>query len=322
VKSIAYIVPYFGHFPEGFQFWLMSCSTNSTVDFLIFTDDYTEYRYPKNVHVTYCTLQDVRKRVQRLYDFPVSLERPYKLCDFKPAYGEIFAEELQGYDFWGHCDLDMVWGDIRKFLTEDILEQYEKIGNQGHSTLYKNTVEVNARYRISVPDNVNYETVYSTDENYAFDEPAMEEIYQSLQIPYYQEVNFVHLKKYDYGFFMDLLPREDDYKNEHQIFIWQNGKIKRIYLDKEEVVTEEYMYLHYWCRPTTFKINEYRVDKQYLIYPDTTTDKHFKVTPELIRKKSRKNKLKYYIKSIWLNRKKLTIKRIVFNVRGMLEYKK
>ena len=322
MKSIAYVLPYFGKFPKGFQFWLMSCKANSSVDFFVFTDDYTKYDYPENVHVTYCTLQEVKKRAQKLFDFKISLERPYKLCDYKPAYGEIFEEELKGYDYWGHCDLDMVWGDIRKFITDDILEQYEKIGNQGHSTLYKNTPEVNARYRTCIPGIVNYKIAYSTDQGFAFDEPPMEEIYKSLGIPYYQEVNFVHLKKYDYGFFMDLLSADVDYKNEYQVFTWKNGIINRFYVDKEQIQIEEYMYLHYWCRPTTFKIKEYKEDKQYLIYPDVTTDKEYEISCDLIKKKSRRSKVKYYAKSIWFNRKKLTFKRILFNIRGMMSYRK
>ena len=43
----------------------------------------------------------------------VTLDRPYKLCDFKPAYGFIFGEYLKEYDYWGHCDIDIVWGDLR-----------------------------------------------------------------------------------------------------------------------------------------------------------------------------------------------------------------
>ena len=53
--SIAYVVPYFGKFPKGFQFWLLSCKCNPSIDWLIFTDDKTPYDYPENVKVTYWT---------------------------------------------------------------------------------------------------------------------------------------------------------------------------------------------------------------------------------------------------------------------------
>lgn len=320
--SIAYVVPYFGKFPNGFQFWLMSCGCNPTIDWLIFTDDHMDYNYPPNVKVQYWTFEQMKRRVQKIFNFPISLERPYKLCDYKPAYGEIFSDELKGYDFWGDCDVDLVWGNIRKFYTDELLSKYEKIGFNGHSMLFKNTPEVCARFRTCLDGKLNYKEVYSTDKGYAFDEPGMDVIYEGLGIPVYKGIDFANLLKYDYGFYLDWQSEEDREKNEAQIFTWKNGVITRYYLYQGKIATKEYMYLHYWCRPTTFKIKEYNPEKQYLIYPDTTTDKYYEITPDLIKKKSKRSKIKYYAKSIWFNRKKITLERIIFNVKGMLAYKK
>ena len=141
MKKIAYVLPYFGHFPKGFELFLMSCKNNSTIDWLIFTDDKTKYDYPPNVKVKYYSFEDIKKKVQKNFDFKIVLDKPYKFCDFKPAYGEIFSDELKEYDYWGMCELDLVWGDIRKFMNDEILEKFERIGFQGHSTLFKNTKE-------------------------------------------------------------------------------------------------------------------------------------------------------------------------------------
>lgn len=308
--SIAYVVPYFGKFPKGFQFWLLSCKCNPSIDWLIFTDDKTPYDYPENVKITYWTFDQMKKKAQAIYDFPIFLERPYKLCDFKPAYGEIFADELKDYDFWGHCDIDLVWGNIRKFYTDEVLGKYEKVGFNGHSNLYKNTPEVCACYRTHIEGKMYYRDVYSVDKGFAFDEPGMDDIYDALQIPVYKKIDFANLLKYDYGFFLDWGKEEDAYKNEHQVFTWHNGTLLRHYLDHGKIKNEEYMYLHYWCRPTTFAIKEYDEQKDYLIYADTTTDKPFELTPELILKRSRRSKVKYYAKVLWFNRKKITWERI------------
>lgn len=48
----------------------------------------------------------------------------------------------------------------------------------------------------------------------------------------------------------------------------------------------------------------------------------YELTPDLILKRSRRSKVKYYAKVLWFNRKKITWERIVFNVKGMLNYKK
>lgn len=322
MKSIAFVVPYFGVLPKGFAYWLMSCETNSTIDWLIFTDDHTKYNYPQNVKVTYCSFSDIQKKAQKLYDFKISLKRPYKLCDFKPTYGELFAEELRGYDFWGHCDIDLVWGNIRKFFTDDILSKYEKIGNQGHCTIYKNTPEVNARYRTIIPGGISYKEVLGTDKGFAFDEPPMEHIYNYLGIDYYREVNYIHLTKYDYGFFLGLKPKEENYKNKNHIMSWENGSIKRYYLEDVQIKVEEYMYLHFWCRPMTYPNYTYRTDKKYLMYPERVkqVESNYKVTVGFIKRKSIRNPVRFYAKSIWFNRHKITWKRIVFNIKGRLNY--
>lgn len=319
--SIAYVVPYFGKFPKGFQFWLMSCGCNPSIDWLIFTDDHTEYDYPPNVKVTYWSFDKMRERAQQIYDFPISLNRPYKLCDFKPAYGEIFAEELKDYDFWGDCDIDLVWGDIRKFYTDEILSKYEKIGFNGHSMLFKNSPEVCSRYRTHIDGALDYHEALGNDKSYAFDEPGMDAIYEGLSIPVYKGIDFANLLKYDYGFYLDWQEEADREKNESQVFTWKNGRITRYYLYRGNIETQEYMYLHYWCRPTSFRIREYDPTKQYLIYPDVTTDRPYEITEDLIRQKSKRSKIKYYAKVLWFNRHKITPERILFNVKGMLGYK-
>ena len=60
------------------------------------------------------------------FDFDISLERPYKLCDFKPTYGYVFYDLIKDYKFWGHCDTDIIWGRIDNFITSDAMDKYDK----------------------------------------------------------------------------------------------------------------------------------------------------------------------------------------------------
>ena len=320
MKSIAYVLPYFGKFPKGFELFLLSCKNNSTIDWLIFTDDRTKYDYPSNVKVTYYTFEEIKDKVQKNFNFKIVLDKPYKFCDYKPAYGEIFSEELKDYEFWGMCDLDLAWGDIRKFITDDLLNKYERIGFLGHSTIYKNTTEVNSRYR-TIFDGNNYKVAYTNQGSYAFDEVGMDNIYKILNIPYYDEIIFANLEKYSYGFSLDLMPKEDDFKNEYQIFTLEDGKIYRYYLYNKKIEKEEYFYIHFWCRPMTYRPKVYDKNKKYIIYPDVVDYLKEDITPKLIHKRGKGNLIMYYTKSIWKNRKKLTLERIIFNIKGMLKYK-
>jgi len=57
--------------------------------------------------------------------FEVDIESEYKLCDFKPAYGLIFSEHFKDYDFWGYCDIDIIFGNIRAYMTDVLLNEYD-----------------------------------------------------------------------------------------------------------------------------------------------------------------------------------------------------
>jgi hypothetical protein len=105
---------------------------------------------------------------------------PYKLCDFKPAYGFLFEKHLTGYDFWGHCDLDIIFGDIRAFMTHELLENYDVISSRhdyvtGSFALYKNTPEVNTLFMKSK----DFQFVFTSPNHFCFDECAF--LFQELQ---------------------------------------------------------------------------------------------------------------------------------------------
>jgi hypothetical protein len=111
---------------------------------------------PPNVAGQLWEFEDLAERIRSHFDFEISLERPYKLCDFRPAFGEIFADELTGYDFWGHSDLDLVFGRIRGHLPGAAFEA-DKILFDGNFSLYRNTAETAGWYRHEV-GKVSYRT--------------------------------------------------------------------------------------------------------------------------------------------------------------------
>lgn len=321
MKTIAYLIPYFGKLPQNFQLWLDSCKENNTIDWIIVTDDVSEYKYPKNVKRIICSFEEIKKKIQKNFDFKIKVDSAWCLSLFKPAYGEIFRDLLKEYDFWGYCDVDLIWGNIRKFITDRILEEYEKIGFQGHSTIYKNNKENNARYKTILPNGINYKDVFSGKIKYSFDENGMEDIFNYLNIPQYKVTNFAHLSKYDYSFYLKYLPKEDDYKNKRQIFTWKNGTLLRKYIKDNQIEEDEYMYIHFFCRPMKFKCNELSKNKTYVIYPDKMIEYNKKIDIKFIKKHGKCNKIKYYVTSIIYNRKKLTPLRIYGNIERMLKYR-
>lgn len=169
--KIVLIVVYMGRLPGLFPLWLESCRLNPAIDWLIYTDDVTAFNYPANVRPVYRSFSEIKDIFQRNFDFTITLDSIPKLCDYKTAYGDIFKEEIKEYDHWGYCDLDVIWGNLEKFIREYALLKYDKAADAGHFTLYKNTPEITELYKRGAEKGLmDYKTVYTSPEIFAFDE--------------------------------------------------------------------------------------------------------------------------------------------------------
>jgi hypothetical protein len=170
--SIGVLICWYGYYPWYLPYFIHSCSYNPTIDFLIVTDNKTEIsNKPDNVRVFYKKLEEINSTATKKLGFQVNIEHAYKLCDFKPAYGFLFSEILSDYDFWGQADLDIIYGNIRDFITFEMLENYDFISvrhdyTTGCFALYKNNKKMNTFFMRSK----DYKPVFSNPQHYCFDE--------------------------------------------------------------------------------------------------------------------------------------------------------
>lgn len=261
MKTIGFIVPYFtcgqGLLHPMTQLWLDSCKKNNTVDWLFFTDcDVSSFDVPSNVRIYKTTFADVKKRIQRIFDFEVCLNTPYKLCDYKPTYGEAFAEELRDYDFWGFCDIDLIWGNIRKFITDEILEKYDRVLTRGHCSLFRNEPEVNGEYRtLDSKGCMDYKTVFSTDRLWAFDEWASHngggyaEIEKRNGVPIYDAPIFADIQINRYSLHTTLeSPEVRSPKIQNTVFHIYNDDVESLSVVAGKLLRKSYMYVHFQQR--------------------------------------------------------------------------
>jgi hypothetical protein len=165
------LICYYGEFPWYFSYFLHSCSFNASIDFLIFSDIKTEYSLPANVKICYQTVEAIKKLAGEKLGFTVNIDEPYKLCDFKPAYGLIFENYTKGYRFWAQSDIDVIYGNMRNFFTDAFLDKYDFVSlrhdyTTGCFALYRNNSTMNNLFRRSK----DYKTVFSTARHFCFDE--------------------------------------------------------------------------------------------------------------------------------------------------------
>lgn len=327
MKTIRFVVPYFGKLPSYFQIWLNSCKANPTVSWIVFTDDKTNFAYPENVQVEYTSFEYIKKLIDNNYDFDITLEMPYKLCDYKIAYGEIFQRYLHEFDFWGFCDIDLIWGNIREFYTEELLSRYAKIGCRGHAMIFKNTPENNQIYRTDVSMYLKengtfcetYEEAFLKKEICATDRELIKFAYQKNKIESYDETIYAGLQKYESGFFLQGMSPEEDASQKRQVFLWENGRLTRYYLLNSKIMHKDYLYIHFFARPMQNRIDA--MDR-ILIYPDCYKNFYEEVTEKVIRKYGKKSILLYYWRVMKQNKKRIGVKKILSFFKTKMTYNK
>ena len=170
--SIALVTCYFGKWPWYFPYFLHSCKYNPTIHFIIVTDNAEPvFNTPGNVIIIQKKLNEIVSIASKKLGFAVAINEPYKLCDFKPAFGFLFPELVKGYDFWGHGDIDIIYGNIRNFILDEMLEANELITARhdflsGTFTLFRNNKKMNTLFKQSK----DYKKVFSSSSHFCFDE--------------------------------------------------------------------------------------------------------------------------------------------------------
>lgn len=259
--KILIIVPYFGVLPSYFNIWLKSVENNPEVDFLFLTDSIIAQSVPKNLLIRNLSFDSFKERLQQSFDFPISLKTAYKICDFRPAFGEIFEKELVGYDLWGHCDVDLIFGDLRMIWNQIDISSYDKFFCYGHLSLYKNTRKLNSLYRMP-GSTYTFEQVFSSDYHFAFDE-----VTGITQIALKQKIRI----------YFKTLAADIDVKskvfrlNSHgqnyndQKFLWDGRDVMRVRPSLSRDVIDKFLYLHFQKKTLSATENDLKSNKPLLI---------------------------------------------------------
>lgn len=266
---------YFGKFNNYFDLFLESCSYQKSYTFLIFTDDNSNYNYPSNVRAIFVTFEEIKRRLDKMFNFDYVLDRPYKLCDYKVAYGDIFKEYLDGFDYWGYCDLDVVFGNLDKICPDTLLEQYDKISERGHFALFKNTKEMREAYKMKANGTLDYKEVFSSPKIFGFDESWYEDgINHILTKNGYKvmlrPVIYADILKRPYGLHTireiieDSEEKQFELKKRKIFYRFLDGTLTQYSLVNNKIIEHEELYIHLLKRKM---INNVTSKDSFLIVP-------------------------------------------------------
>ena len=266
-KNILVIAVWFGKKPETFDMWLHSCEQNEEIDWLLVTDmDLIELNVKKNIHIVKISMNSFVEKLSQYSDLKLQILKPYKACDYRPLFSGLLDLVPGNWDYWGHCDLDMVFGNINNFLTKELLEQYDKIFGVGHFSLYRNTEDANNFYKKKF-DEFDYKNILEDTEHRGFDEHiGVNKIWKYYGAKFYENEDVIvdvdhHLKK------ICRVTTDSIAQNyKYQIFCYAKGGVYQLYYKKGKIECKEFMYMHIQKRKNLFTTG-YQNELDYCLTP-------------------------------------------------------
>lgn len=145
---VAFIIPYIGAWPRWSQLFFESCRFNTNVDVILLCQAGPPFALTGNVRVAKMTRAEIIGRLEKVTGLSLGNMGVHKISDLKPFYGLAFADLLNGYTFWGYCDVDMMFGSLGKLLTDEFLKSIDLFTAHneyfmGHFTILRNIQAIN-----------------------------------------------------------------------------------------------------------------------------------------------------------------------------------
>lgn len=148
-SKICFVIPQFGIIPGYVDFFIKTASYSANIaDFIFFTDQDMKPNPVRNVFAEKITFEQFVTLAQTKLKCNLNVISAYKLCDLKPMYGLIFEDYLKQYLYWGHCDFDIIFGDIESLLKKNSFDRFDIFCTQrtyasGPFQIFRNVEKVN-----------------------------------------------------------------------------------------------------------------------------------------------------------------------------------
>lgn len=266
--KIGIIIVYFGKCPDFIRLFLNSCRCQSDIDFIFFTDwDWKSVDVPQNIIRHRTTLAEFNSLASCKVGIDIDVKVGYKLCDMKPAWIHIYEDYLSIYDFVGYCDIDLFFGNIRNFFTEEIALSKDLFTIttsylSGALTIFKN----NSKMRTLYKEAKGWSYIFQDSRHFAFDEylrvhPEDCEVESYSDLVFRKEREGAIVVKHDEYIGYEKRPGHVTYKNG---VVWADGKEWIFY---HYVVSKQYVF---WCLPDWINIPDSFYVNKYGFYIDAS----------------------------------------------------
>jgi len=164
------LIPFLGKRPRDFEHFAHSASFVDA-EFVFLSDDARSAPSYPNFRVVPFSLSEFNDLARKAIGCGIASSNVAKICDFRPAFGLIFSHLLRDSDYWGYCDVDVLFGNVSTYLQRDYLSRYDVLSLNanylsGSFTLWRNAADVNHMFEHSS----QWKTLMASPQLHAFDE--------------------------------------------------------------------------------------------------------------------------------------------------------
>jgi hypothetical protein len=244
------LIPYFGRWPEWIDLFVESCKWNPSVRWRLYTDCGEPENKADNVDYVHLSFDDYKALVRERLGIAFDPPDPYKLCDLKPCLAHIHERDVAGFQFFGYGDIDVVYGNIRIFYTDDVLARSNVLSTHperlaGHFAVLRNT----RAFRRAFKRIRNYRTLLEQPHHASMDEshftrvffPAADKPHRIRRmIDYFDPCRRSLLFVERYGTVLSPRGWHDGTMNYPKQWYWRRGC-----LTNERDGEREFLYLHF-----------------------------------------------------------------------------
>lgn len=238
------ICAYIGPLPVWFPLWARSAGCNPQVDFLVVSDQPVPAGLPDNVSFRHATLTDLQQHWSHHCGIEVALSNPYKLNDFKPLFWTLVPDIASRYDYWGFCDLDVLFGDLTPIVS-NVCGRYDMILSEGHLRFLRTgPVSQQAWQEITTPR--AWRDILSDPANFGMDEhQGINRVFASGPRSWFADPALIADIHPSFRQFRRLPHLRND---RVQAFFWEDGHVYREYFRGGTYGREELLYIHFQKR--------------------------------------------------------------------------
>lgn len=245
MKRILLFMAYYGNLPNYFNLWLKAAEFNRSIDFCLITDCIeSKESLPSNVRLLPLSFDAFKKKVQDKFPFSISIKTYGRVSQFRPAFAYIFPEEVAGYDWWGFVECDLIFGNMRSFLKDALLTQYDKIFCRGHFMLFRNDEAINILFMKESKKALSYEFAFKKDILFFEEQIGMTNIANAMGCRTYDERLFADVRWGELMFQARLSRFSEEEVVGKCMFEYLGGVLYEISILNGEVARREILYCH------------------------------------------------------------------------------